>query len=116
MNPEFKDLFSQLCNKPYQAHWWARLTSEKVLAGEPSDCSDRAYVLADWCKENNIPYSFILTLFTKPELSLHMALVVDGMVYDPIWKLCETPVQEYKQLLGGSMSGVFGSWIQKIIP
>lgn len=112
---KFRILFNQLCNLPYQAHWWTRVPGSHVLQGVPSDCSDRAYVLADYCEKNNIPYSFILTLFNNP-LSLHMALVVEGQVYDPMWPAYAMPVSEYKNFVGGSWSGVFGSWIQKIIP
>lgn len=116
MNSEFKTLFQTLTNQPYEAHWWTRLPPEEVISGVPSDCSDRAYVLADWCEKNGISFSFILTLFTQPQISLHIALVVDGMVYDPIWKLYETPVKDYKRVLSGIVSLEVPDWIEKIIP
>ena len=112
---KFRILFDQLCNLPYQAHWWTRVPVDQVLSGIPSDCSDRSYVLADYCEKNNIPYKFILTLFTKP-ISLHMALVVDGQVYDPMWPAYAMDIEKYKNLLGGSWGRVFGSWIQHVIP
>lgn len=112
---KFRTLFNQLCNLPYQAHWWTRVPVDQVLSGSSSDCSDRAYVLADYCEKHQIPYSFILTLFTQP-ISLHMALVIDGQVYDPMWPAYAMPVGEYKSFVGGSWSRVFGPWIQKIIP
>lgn len=108
MSSDFKILFNQLCNQEYEAHWFTRHTTP------PTDCSDRAYLLADYCKQNNIPYHFILTLFL--DKGLHLSIVIDGMVYDPIWKLYEIPVQEYKKILNGFISYEFGSWIQKIIP
>lgn len=116
MNQEFKALFNLLCNQPYEAHWFTRVPPEKVISGVPSDCSDRAYVLADFCEKNQISYSFVLTLFTQPHLSLHIALVVDGRVYDPIWGVYGVSIFEYKTLLNGRYSWNFGSWIQKIIP
>lgn len=111
----FRILFDQLCNMPYEAHWWIRVPVDQVLQGESSDCSDRTYTLADYCRKNNIPYSFILTLFNNP-ISLHMALVVDDLVYDPMWPAYAMPIGEYKKLLDGFYTGVFGSWIQRIIP
>jgi hypothetical protein len=116
VDESFRILFDQLCNMPYEAHWWNRVPVDQVLQGVPSDCSDRTYVMADYCEKNNIKYSFILTLFKKPELSLHMAIVVDGLVYDPIWPVYGMPIVDYQKLLSGSYSHVFGSWIKNIIP
>jgi hypothetical protein len=116
LREEFKALFYKLTEMPYKAHWFSRVSTEKVLSGVPSDCSDRTYVLVDWCLNNNITYSFILTIFTKPQIGLHIALVIDGMVYDPIWKLYEITVNDYKRILNGTFSQGVGSWIQKIIP
>ena len=112
---EFKIIFEKLSKIPYESHWWIRVPVELVLEGGSSDCSDRAYALADYCEKNNIPYSFILTLFNNP-LSLHMALVVDGLVYDPMLSDYAMAIKDYKKFLGGFYSRVFGSWIQKIIP
>jgi hypothetical protein len=109
MKSEFRTLFDELCNHLYEAHWFTRHTTP------PTDCSDRAYLLSDYLKGHDIEHGFILTLFLELN-GLHIAVVVDGLVYDPIWKLYGTPVKEYKRILDGFISCMVGMWIRYIIP
>lgn len=110
MREDFKNLFWKLSESHYESHWWTRHTKP------PTDCSDRAYLLAKWCRENEVDYHFIYTLFMNPWPDLHISIVIDGMVYDPIWKLYETPILEYKYILNGLISKQVPKWIERIIP
>lgn len=114
MNSEFKSLFWNLNNKPYEAHWFTHLTKEQVLKGEPSDCSDRTSVLCEWCDSNGLEYKLVWTLLKTP-LSLHVCLMCEGYVYDPIWGAYEVPLNDYNKLLQGWVSKVTSGWINRII-
>lgn len=116
MKESFKNLYQKLTESPYEAHWFKTIPPNEVVNGVLSDCSDRAYCLADYCETNNIPYQFVLSLFTTPSLSLHIAILIEGMVYDPIFQYYEIPLTEYKKVLGAKYYLQVGKWIRRIIP
>jgi hypothetical protein len=115
MNQEFKSLFWTLSEKPYEAHWFKTLPSEDVLNGVPSDCSDRVWVLADWCETNGLDYELVWSLITTPHISLHVAIQIEGYIYDPIFKAYEIPYNDYKKVIGANIYLKTGGWIRRII-
>ncbi len=114
MKQEFKDLYNTLQSMPYEAHWLHTIPPEDVLKGVPSDCSDRTWVLADWCEQHNIKYRLVWSLFTTP-LSLHVSLMVDGYIYVSTHPYYEEPYTSYKRKLGAKIYLTTGGWIRYYI-
>lgn len=112
---EFMEFFNHLVVQPYEAHWFNRVPVKDVLDGLPSDCSDRSYALAWYCEQKDIPYRFVVSLLTGNGLSLHMALFIEGLVYDPTWNKPGMSLEEYKGLIKGYCL-VVGEWVRLLIP
>jgi hypothetical protein len=115
MNTDFITLFNKLTNLPYEAHWFQTLAVEDVLKGVPSDCSDRIWVLCDWCETNGLSYELVWSLITTPSISLHVAIMIEGYIYDPIFKAYEMPLSDYKKVIGANIYLKTGGWIRRII-
>jgi phage pi2 protein 07 len=116
LSTEFKELFYFLTEQPYEAHWFHTIPAEQVLIkGTLCDCSDRIWVLADWCETNNISYELVWSLITTPTLSLHVAIQIEGYIYDPIFKAYEMPYNDYKKVIGANIYLKTGGWIRRII-
>lgn len=115
MEDDFQTLFWNLTAMPYEAHWWKTVPTEMVLDGVPSDCSDRAWVLAEWCEKKGVDYNFVWTLFMNPWPSLHVAIMIEGYVYDPIWRAYEYSLNDYVRLVQGRFNMVTGPWVRKVL-
>jgi hypothetical protein len=115
MKEDFKTLYNQLTTLPYKAHWFHTLPTNDVLNGIPSDCSDRTWVLADYCEQNQLPYKLVWSLLLNPTPSLHVAIMIEGYVYDPIFKTYETKLDDYEWLINSKLTITTGEWIRRII-